>query len=827
MDEISLLKKRTSIEALQNMIRNDDSNQTPPKIKRSFSLKRDLIRSKHIRQGDMDDTKLRLSMFRKPSSWNKVLGKMLQKMSYIGLQQDKGNLCSKYDAYISRSSSDIYNENTFQGPKILTGDKVPGVVGLRNQGNTCFMNAVLQCLSHTDVLARYFVMDQYKMDLTRRNKLNSKKYGTRGEMTEQLALLLKSIWLCKYDPDMSNQFKAIVDKYGSQYRGNNQHDAQEFLLWLLDKVHEDLNTATKKKYKTIRNTFGRPDEQVAAETLANHVRCNESFIHNVFQAQFKSSLTCPRCMRQSNTFDPFLCISIPVPQCYSTPVYVTVIYTSQQPREVKLGLSLQIDFTIAEFRELLWSYTGIQQEHMLITEITDIGFNRTFCDSMPVSMIKESDPLYCLELPKLNECSNESGPYLLLCWVNVLVIEDQCSRFGSAFTMQICRETSYKDLQKLLLKEMASMLHDDILTAEQDIPLFGIRLADASDLPQYLDPTVELPLFTDPIDQALAMSGDQPHIKFILEWDLHAKKTTIADHCEQVEEHASVKQLKLNSEHGTSITLEQCFDMYTKEEILGPENAWHCPQCNLKQEVVKKLGLWTLPDILVVHLKRFRQSLTLPSTRQQNNKQPTKLSVLVDFPLYSFDMTPHLAIGRDVRVPLKPPSSRRLNSIHDRNLYDLYAVCNHHGSDPHSGHYTAFCKNPYDKQWYSFDDTKVTPIPDTSLVTTSAYMLFYQRRDMILNGTDHWATRLHTRISNSHSVGQIVDNKENNSENIDELSDSPSSNTISRSSTVENDAVFSRSNSPTVNDRIQTEPINDESDNNFKNFLNNAKESCI
>jgi len=36
---------------------------------------------------------------------------------------------------------------------------------------------------------------------------------------------------------------------------------------------------------------------------------------------------------------------------------------------------------------------------------------------------------------------------------------------------------------------------------------------------------------------------------------------TIADHCDQVEEHASVKQLKLNSEKGTSITLEQCFDV--------------------------------------------------------------------------------------------------------------------------------------------------------------------------------------------------------------------------------------------------------------------------
>lgn len=37
-------------------------------------------------------------------------------------------------------------------------------------------------------------------------------------------------------------------------------------------------------------------------------------------------------------------------------------------------------------------------------------------------------------------------------------------------------------------------------------------------------------------------------------------------------------------------------------------------------------------------------------------------------------------------------------------------------------------------------------------------MLFYQRRDIILNNTDHWATRLHAHISNSHSLGQIVDN---------------------------------------------------------------------
>ena len=245
----------------------------------------------------------------------------------------------------------------------------------------------------------------------------------------------------------------LVDKYGSQYKGGSQHDAQEFLLWLLDKVHEELNMATKKKYKQIRTTPGRPDDVLAAEALANYARCNNSFVVDIFQAQFRSSLTCPTCERQSNTFDPFFCVSLPIPQRQVRPIVVTIVYLDQSPRQVRIGFSLPVDADVRELRTTLARDTGIEVSQLLLAEIDGLSFQKTFTDGEPLANVASDCPLYGIEMPRRQpllsnvtaaaatgdaDVEEDGGAFILLTWVNVFkegtAIE---TRFGSPYTIQV------------------------------------------------------------------------------------------------------------------------------------------------------------------------------------------------------------------------------------------------------------------------------------------------------------------------------------------------------------------------------------------------------
>uniref|UniRef100_A0A8C1SR20 ubiquitinyl hydrolase 1 n=1 Tax=Cyprinus carpio TaxID=7962 RepID=A0A8C1SR20_CYPCA len=737
---------------------------------------------------------------------------------------------------------------------------LPGFTGLVNLGNTCFMNSVIQSLSNTRELRDYFHDRGFESEINCNNPL-----GTGGRLAISFAVLLRALWKGTHHAFQPSKLKAIVASKASQFTGYAQHDAQEFMAFLLDGLHEDLNRIQNKPYTETVDSDGRQDEFVAEEAWQRHKMRNDSFIVDLFQGQYKSKLVCPVCSKVSITFDPFLYLPVPLPQKQKV---LTVFYFAKDPHKkpVKFLVSVsKVNSSTTEVLESISRSVRNKPENLRLAEVVKNRFHRIFSPSQSLDMVTSSELLFCFEVlskdlakervvllkvqqrpqvpsipitkcagcmkppasddEKLKRCTrcyrvgycnqacqknhwpnhktmcrpsveNIGLPFLIsvpesrLTYTRLTQLLEAYSRYSvnvfqppfqsgrmspeaslSRVDLSVsecqeqeeepssagevesqaeqgdCGTTPQKETVSVISAAGGDTLSSDsgcceLATSSQDSLVEKETSCEKAIKPEavvtgYQQPSESATGSTSQFYITLLDSSQKEDRKLedkgdaVLELPDDCTLELVWKNNEKQKEYVLVrsKELEFDEDPGSAtetsraghFTLEQCLNLFTKPEVLAPEEAWYCPKCQQHREASKQLLLWRLPNVLIIQLKRF-------SFRSFIWRD--KINDMVDFPVRNLDLS-KFCIGHKGDIQ-QPP------------IYDLYAVINHYGGMI-GGHYTAYARLPSDKNsqrsdvgWRLFDDSTVTTVEESQVVTRYAYVLFYRRRNSPVERPSHF-----------------------------------------------------------------------------------------
>ena len=201
------------------------------------------------------------------------------------------------------------NKERFDSTEKTLSNKLPKIqqrkvlvpTGLTNFGNSCYMNATLQVLMN--------VLQDYADQMTAKH-WNSNS-GTKGAVTKELCKLMKARENSQQNSAVG--LKHTVENFNSVYKGYEQQDAHEFLLSMLNWLHEELNQGKESPNKTVRmdDLPNSATEQERAETYWKRCRkSDDSLITALFQGLKKMTKTCRRCKGKSVTFETFTANSL-------------------------------------------------------------------------------------------------------------------------------------------------------------------------------------------------------------------------------------------------------------------------------------------------------------------------------------------------------------------------------------------------------------------------------------------------------------------------------------------------------------------------------------
>ncbi|XP_029930314.1 ubiquitin carboxyl-terminal hydrolase 33 isoform X2 [Myripristis murdjan] len=536
-----------------------------------------------------------------------------------------------------------------------------GLTGLKNIGNTCYMNAALQALSNCPPLTQFFLECG---GLVRTDK--------KPALCKSYQKLVSDLWH-KNRPSYvvpTNLFQGIK-AVNPMFRGYSQQDSQEFLRCLMDQLHEELKELQPEPDDQSNGITvdDSPDDDNHSQSDNDFQSCESCGSSDRADSEAQSRNGDGRLMDDTNEAEMLIPERDEIQanrEWQKEKNMINDLYRSGGNGIVGGGTGADMDKdvdTTTETTPIISSQGAIKVQSRTTDSFPDVHMSSTTRPQSPVPMDGH--------IPKISS----SPPKAASGWPSLNSAHKKVTTFTPPKNK---RQKKYRSV-------ISDVFDGTIVSSVQCLTCDRVSVT----LENFQD--ISLPI---PGKEDLAKLHSSTHQTSLVKagscGEAYAPQGWIAFVMEYIKSWF----------WGPVVTLQDCLAAFFARDELKGDNMYSCEKCKKLRNGVKFCKVQSLPEILCIHLKRFRHELMFS----------TKIGTHVSFPLEGLDLQPFLA----------------KDSTAQTTTYDLLSVICHHGTAS-SGHYIAYCRNDLNNLWYEFDDQSVTEVSESCVQNAEAYVLFYKK----------------------------------------------------------------------------------------------------
>ncbi|XP_077284593.1 ubiquitin specific protease 20/33 isoform X2 [Arctopsyche grandis] len=611
----------------------------------------------------------------------KGAGERLRNMTSFGLERGPGlNVSGAGD---SQDSSDADDEDALDASY---DGKPRGLVGLQNIGNTCYMNSAIQALSNTPPLTQYFLDCAAMVDFL----TDSKKPG----VSRSYQKLVKEIWNKKTRGYVvPNGILYGIRNVHPMFRGYHQHDTQEFLRCFIDQLHEELkeplreNKDARKVPSDAKYITKQPVQQ---NSLANHV--SSGSCQAIMLRSRESDDNVKEMNRRQRSFD-----NIPSANRYHR------VHTQNEDGEINSNGKVHF---------------GHRRSASYCDPCGYSQLSQNVKSELPNSSSRPASPLHCMDQESSEKDLEDDDEETY----------ETCDS-GASDTGSLSGEDNFSSQSSIGFKRKHENVEKRSSESETASDTSGNTTKYRSVISDVFDgrllSSVQC-LTCDRISTRVETFKDlslpipsRDHMAV-----LHNGASSVAGTSSNGSTTSSSGRSTACSDavysatssqegwvwwllgwlrswfYGPAVTLHDCLAAFFSADELKGDNMYSCEKCNKLRNGVKFSKVLSLPEILCVHLKRFRHELM----------SSTKIGAKVSFPLNGLDMRPYM--HKDCTSTV--------------STYELVSIICHTGTAG-AGHYTCVARNRQAARWFEFDDQYVTGLTPEQVAACEGYVLFYKK----------------------------------------------------------------------------------------------------